>query len=184
MSCQLQNVGIIFLIGYRCTGKSSVGELLAARLGRRFVDTDSVVVVQAGKSIQEIVVHSGWEEFRRLERAVLQQAGALDRPVVATGGGIVLDVANIEKMKAGGTVVWLRAAVDTIGTRMQQDQASEAFRPALNGRDPIGEIEATLAQREPLYRNAMDFAVDTDHHDFEQVCETIITKLEKWRERI
>ena len=135
----------LFLIGYRCTGKSSVGQALATKLGWPFIDTDSLLVSESGLSIKEVVDTCGWQAFRRLEHTALQQVCAMDRQVVATGGG--------------------------------QDQDSVAFRPALTSKDRLTEIEETLAKREPLYQGAMDFAVDTDYHGVDEICDVIIGNL-------
>jgi shikimate kinase len=164
----------LFLIGYRCTGKSSAGRLLAARLGRSFVDTDSRVVSENRMSIREIVDNRGWQAFRRFEHTALQQICAMDRQVVATGGGVVLDADNVKLMKESGRVIWLRASPDTIKTRMMQDQASVALRPALTSTDSISEIEETLAEREPLYKHAMDLAVDTDNIRLDVIVNSIL----------
>lgn len=168
----------LFLIGYRCTGKSSVGKLLAATLGRSFVDTDSLVVSANGMSIREIVDRSGWQAFRRLEHSVLKQVCTLDRQVVATGGGIVLDSDNVNLMKGSGRIIWLRASPEAIEARMVQDQDSVAFRPALTSTDSISEIEETLAEREPLYKHAMDFSVDTDEVRLDSIVDFIINRLD------
>jgi len=168
------NADNLFLIGYRCTGKSSVGRSLAATIGRSFIDTDSLVVSENGMSIREIVDSRGWEVFRRLEHTALQQVCTKDRRVVATGGGIVLDIDNVELMKKSGRIIWLRASPKTIRVRMVQDQASVALRPALTSTDSISEVEETLAQRAPLYQDAMDFSVETDHREVAEICDFII----------
>ena len=168
------NADNLFLIGYRCAGKSSVGRLLAARLGRSFVDTDSLVVSENGMSIREIVDSRGWEVFRRLENMALEQVCTVDRRVVATGGGIVLDGDNVNLMKRSGRIIWLRASPETVKARMVQDLDSEALRPALTSTDSISEIEETLAKRAPLYKQAMDFLVDTDHYEVDEICDLII----------
>jgi shikimate kinase len=164
----------LFLVGYRCTGKSSVGRSLAATLSLPFIDTDSLVVSENGMSIREIVISRGWEAFRRLEHTALQQVCTMDRRVVATGGGIVLDADNIKLMKKSGRIIWLRASPETIKARMLQDQASKTLRPALTSTDNISEIEETLAERAPLYQHAMDFSVDTDHRGVDEICDFII----------
>ena len=168
------NLENLFLIGYRCTGKSSVGRLLAATLDRSFIDTDSLVVSQSDMSIREIVDSRGWEAFRRLEHTALQQVCTVDRQVVATGGGIVLDADNVNLMKGSGRIIWLKATADIIKTRMKKDQDSVTFRPALTSTDSISEIEETLAKRAPLYQHAMDFSVETDHRGVDEICEVII----------
>ena len=169
----------LFLIGYRCTGKSSVGRLLAATLVRLFIDTDSLVVSKSGMSIREIVDSRGWESFRRLEHTVLQQVCAADRQVVATGGGIVLDADNLNLMKGSGRIIWLKATADTIKSRMKKDRDSVAFRPALTSTDSISEIEETLTKRAPLYQHAMDFSVDTDNVKLNTVVDFIIENLNR-----
>jgi len=103
----LVNADNLFLIGYRCTGKSSVGRLLAATLARSFVDTDSLIVSDNGMSIRKIVISRGWGAFRRLERTVLKQICNLDGQMMATGGGIVLNADNVGLMKKSGKVIYL-----------------------------------------------------------------------------
>ena len=127
--------------------------------------------------IRKIVAHHGWQEFRRLEHLALQQVCLSERQIVATGGGIVLDGANVELMKKNGQVIWLMATPDTIRRRMLMDQASEGSRPALTSKDSIAEIEDTLAERKAVYRQAMDFAVDTDHVGVDEICEVVLARL-------
>ena len=177
MNFEPVNTANLFLIGYRCTGKSSVGRLLGTTLGRSFVDTDSLVVSESGMSIRQIVDSRGWQSFRRLEHTVLQQVCTVGRRVVATGGGIVLDTDNVGLMKKSGRIIWLRASSETIKARMIQDQASKTLRPALSSTDSISEIEETLAKRIPLYKNAMDFLVDTDHREIDEICGVIMKNL-------
>ena len=169
----------LFLIGYRCTGKSSVGKLLSAKLNWPFIDTDSLVVSENGMSIREIVISRGWEAFRRLEHTTLQQVCTMGRRVVATGGGIVLDADNVKLMKKNGRIIWLKASSETIKARMLQDQTSEALRPALTSTDSISEIEETLAERVPLYQHAMDFSVDTDNVRLDAIADFIIQNLNR-----
>jgi shikimate kinase len=179
MNLEPNNLFNVFLIGYRCTGKSSVGKSLATKLGRPFSDTDFLVVSENDMSIKEIVDTYGWETFRRMEHAVVKEVCILGRRVVATGGGIVLDTDNVKLMKTSGRIIWLRASPETIKARMLQDQASEALRPALSSTDSILEIEETLAQRAPLYQQAMDFAVDTDNVRLDTIVDFIIENLKK-----
>ena len=109
-----------------------------------------------------------------LFRSVLQQVCTVGRRVVATGGGIVLDGDNVILMKGNGRIIWLRASPETIKVRMVQDRDSEAFRPALTSTDSISEIEETLAKRAPLYKQAMNFFVDTDHREVDEICDLIM----------
>ena len=177
MNVEPLNASNIFLIGYRCTGKSSVGQLLAAQLGRPFIDTDSLLVSESGISIKEIVKKHGWEIFRKLEHAIVNQVCILDRRVVATGGGVVLNGANVELMKNNGKIIWLKALPETIKSRMALDQDTEAFRPSLTSRDSFSEIEDTLLEREPLYKQAMDFYVETDELCIDEIWIKIVQHL-------
>lgn len=167
----------IFLIGYRCTGKTSVGKLLAEKLEWAFADSDAEIVKAHGMSISEMVAKHGWDFFREKERAVIAQLSQSDRYIVATGGGVVLNPENMRDMKANGVIVWLKAMPETIMKRILSDEHTEALRPALTSKGFLGEIEETLAARTPLYESAMDFYVDTDHLSADEIAESIVTKL-------
>ena len=172
------NPNNIFLIGYRCTGKTSVGKRLAEELEWFFIDTDALIVQQQRMSIREIVGAHGWENFRQMERDILKAACDSQMQVVATGGGIVLDEQNVKIMRENGNIIWLRAEYETIKNRMLQDQNSMDFRPALTLNDSLSEIEETLQLREPLYKNAMDFNINTDEHDVSAIAKNIAEKLD------
>ena len=167
----------LFLIGYRCTGKTTVGKSIAAVMDWLFVDSDLQVMKDSGKHIKEIVASKGWEAFRRMERAAIKQICKKDRQVVATGGGAVLDETNVRVMKTGGPVVWLGATSETIQKRMLQDKNSEGFRPALTDRGRIEEIEDMLVKRNPYYESASDFSIHTDDVPVEKIVEIIIQKI-------
>ena len=177
MNVEPKNPGSVFLIGFRCTGKSSVGRQLAAKLGWPFVDTDTLLVSERRMSIKEIVASHGWQAFRKMEQGVVEQVCLLDRRVVATGGGVVLSEASLYLMKKSGRLVWLKALPETIKARMMLDPASEAFRPTLSSKDRLAEIEETLIERDPVYRQAMDFEVDTDGRQIDEICDTILEQL-------
>jgi len=89
----------IYLIGYRCTGKSSVGKSLAKILGWSFLDADVELVKEYKITISEIVATEGWESFRKKEKHVLKRLSSLDKHVIATGGGAILDEENVKNMK-------------------------------------------------------------------------------------
>ena len=168
----------IFLIGFRCTGKSSVGKRLATKLGWPFIDTDSLLVSESGTCIKEIVEKHGWHTFRKMEHAIVSQVCVLNRRVVATGGGVVLNKANVNMMKKKGRIVWLKAGPETIKSRMMLDQNTEAFRPSLTTKDSLSEIEEMLNERNPLYRQAMDFCVETDDRRVDGICDEIVQLLD------
>ncbi len=169
----------IFLIGYRCTGKTTVGRSLAKRLERLFFDTDLELVKEQGIKISEIVNKKGWAAFRDIEKRVIQCVCERDNQVVATGGGAVLDEENVKRMKERGLLVWLRADIKTIEKRIIKDNTTQDFRPALTSKGSVDEIREMLLARNPFYERAMDFFVDTDFMDIEAVSDTIIQNLKK-----
>jgi shikimate kinase len=167
----------LYLIGYRCTGKTTVGRSLAERLGWPLVDTDRVIVDTTGMRIDRMVASHGWPFFRQRETEVLSRVSAEDRQVVATGGGIVLDARNRQAMKTTGKVVWLTASETCIQTRMLADAATDDNRPPLTGRGLLEEIETVLAERKPLYESAADLTVATDCVGIEEICDRIVEAL-------
>lgn len=167
----------LFLTGYRCSGKTTIGKSIARTIDWSFVDSDLLVTAKEGKSIKDIIDTAGWDAFRRNERSVLKQICADDRQVVATGGGAVLDEANIEAMKACGMVVWLDAGAETIQKRMLQDKNTTDFRPALTDKGRMEEIEDMLLQRRPYYESASDFTIQTDNMSVDKIAAIIIKKL-------
>ena len=167
----------LFLIGFRCTGKSSVGRSLSEKLGWPFIDTDSLLVIKQKMSIKEIVGAYGWEGFREMEHTILKKVCTSDEQVVATGGGVVLNEDNVMRMQKSGRIIWLKATPETIKTRMLQDKDTQDFRPALTLNGSIFEIEESLSAREPLYKTAMDFFVDTDDRDMGVITDIIMEKI-------
>jgi shikimate kinase len=168
---------MIFLIGYRGTGKSTVARLLASQLGWEFRDADAVLEAKFGRSITDIFQKDGEAKFRAMEVEVLAELCKLSRVVVATGGGIVLREENRELMRRAGRIVWLTADLDTLWKRMLADAAEGRPRPALSvgGR---AEIEELLRVREPLYRACAEFSVDTTGRTPEEIADEIAARIE------
>jgi len=167
----------IFLIGYRCSGKTKAGKSIAGILNRHFIDTDLKVVEEEGMNISQIVDKKGWEYFRKKESAVLIKVCKNDKQIVATGGGIVLNKENIVNMKKNGTIVWLKATFATVKVRILQDSKTKDFRPALTSKELDEEIKETLLLRKPYYEKAMDFSIDTENLNIDGVCKAVITNL-------
>ena len=167
----------IVLIGYRCSGKTVVGKLLAKQLGRTFVDTDEAIEEGAGVSIASMIAEKGWAYFRDVEKAFVQDLSGKDNLVIATGGGVVLDRENIGRLKLKGWVVWLHGGPEVVKERMARDVESGKMRPSLSGADPLKEVDRVLEERSGLYEQAGDYVVDTDHEPPEVVAETIIRAL-------
>ena len=153
---------LVTLIGYRGTGKTTVGRLLAERLGASWIDADTVLEERLGRTIAELVREEGEAAFRDAEARVLADLLSTTRGVLATGGGVVLREANRTLLRERGRpIVWLDAPVDTIRRRLAADPSTLARRPALAGEDPLAEVEAAVHAREPLYRACADWTVDT-----------------------
>ena len=167
----------LFLIGYRCAGKTTIGKSIAAAIGWPFVDADTKLVSECGKPIKEIVDTQGWEAFRRMERSILKQICTKDRQIVATGGGVVLDKANIKSMKTSGMVIWLGATAETIQKRMLQDKNTGNFRPALTEKGRMQEIGDMLLKRNPYYEGASDFSIQTDDVPLNEISAIIIQRI-------
>lgn len=168
----------IVLIGYRCTGKTAVGKGLAQRLNLDFIDVDEYIETESSSSINEIVSKYGWDEFRRLEKKAIKRLSSMNRKVIAAGGGAVLDDENVRNLKKNGVVILLEAKPEAILDRMQSDKKTEGQRPGLTGKDPYSEIEEVLKDRQPFYKRAMDFSIDTTSKDVESIVTEIINKLE------
>ncbi len=132
----------IILIGYRCTGKTSVGKRMAEKLGIPFYDTDALVIKRIGKTIQEWVEEKGWESFRQEEKEVIKEISSLAPAVIALGGGAVLEPENREILNQMGLVLWLTADVQTIIERMNADPNNMVMRPHLSEKDWESEIQS------------------------------------------
>lgn len=157
-------------------GKSTVGRVVAARLGRRFVDVDDEVAGAAGTSVPDLIAGDGLAAFRALESATLSRClGEPHAAVVAVGGGAVLDSANRAAMDAAGTVVWLRARPDTLAARVGDGRD----RPLLAGGDVQQRLTALADERAPLYRATAAVTLDTDglspDQVADQVCALVVT---------
>jgi shikimate kinase len=167
----------LVLIGYRGTGKTSVGARLAEGLQRPFVDLDQVLVREAGQSIADIVAQGGWAEFRRLEKQLVARYRDARGLVLATGGGVVLDPNNVAALRENGILIWLTADPAVIQARLAQDQPQDANRPSLTGGDTIREVEAVLEERAPLYQAAAQISIDTTHRSVGQVVKLVLAAL-------
>jgi shikimate kinase len=165
----------IFLIGYRCTGKTTVARLLAERLGWSWVDADVVLETRHGRSIRQIFADEGEAGFRGKEALILADLCKLQRHVIATGGGVILRAENMQRLREAGRVVWLTADALTIGQRLQQDASTAQRRPPLTT-GGLSEIEDLLRLRVPLYRACAHMVVDTVGRSPEEVAAVILNQ--------
>ena len=170
----------IILIGYRGTGKTSVGRKLAEKLKAPFYDTDQMIVDHIGKTIKQWVEEKGWESFRQEEKAVIRAISSLDFGIIALGGGAVMDPENRDVLRQKGLIVWLTADIQTIMERMKADPRNQYNRPALSEKDWETEIQEVLTQRIPVYRRLADFSIDTDGKTMEEVAEELVALIRKY----
>jgi len=168
----------VILIGYRCSGKTSVGKNLAQQLGWLFVDTDDRLVERDGRLVKDIVENDGWEGFRRLEKEAIQEACAQNNTVIATGGGAILDPANIAVIQKSGQVIWLKVSPQTVKQRLARDENTDDLRPSLTSKGLYGEIVDVLKERTPLYEQVMNVSIDTDDNAIEEIVEFIIQEID------
>ncbi len=164
------------------SGKTSVGRLIAKKLRFQFLDTDHLVEDRARATIAQIFAGPGGEStFRDRETAALESLlAATHRHVIATGGGIVTQPRNLPLLRQLGWVVLLQADPDEIYRRVARNHD----RPLLKVKDPRGRVHEMLATREPLYREAADFVVDSTGLRREDVAESVVTEARKvfgWR---
>lgn len=138
-------------------GKTSVGRVLARRLGKTFYDSDHVIEERTGVRIPVIFDIEGEEGFRARERAIIEELSGHDNVVLATGGGAVLDAANRSLLRERGTVIYLRAAVRELINRTRHDKN----RPLLQTADPQARISAIFEQRDPIYRELAHLVIET-----------------------
>jgi shikimate kinase len=161
----------LILVGFMGAGKSSVGRLLARRLGRCFVETDDMITAREGRSIPEIFAHRGEAYFRAAEDEALGLLALKQGDVIATGGGLPCRDGRMERLRALGTVIWLAGDFDTVYTRALRG----GERPMLAGRSRE-EVEGLYRSREPYYRHA-HLTVDTDGLGPDQVAARILHAL-------
>jgi shikimate kinase len=154
----------IILIGYRGSGKTVIGRLLAERLGLDFVDSDAAVCGRFGiDSITDIWQQHGEPAWREMEVEVTRQCCAMDNQVISLGGGTVMQSGARQAIadSAQTTCVYLYAPVEVLHQRIEADANTAAARPSLTGKGGgIEEVQQVLAQRDPVYRQAADLVLD------------------------
>ena len=167
----------VVLIGYRGSGKSTVGRSLAARLKMTFVDIDDLIEERQGTSIGDIVKSHGWGHFRKLEASIIKEISDGDHLIIAPGGGAVLDADNVSALRKNGVIIWLKAGKQTLLERMNQDPGTNARRPTLTGKGTSEELKEIMSLREPIYERVSEIQIDTSMRDVETVVENILVIL-------
>ena len=167
--------GRIFLVGMMGAGKTTLGRALAQRLELEFIDTDRILVERTGVPVATIFEFEGEDGFRRRECAVLAEVAERDGVVVATGGGAVLAEENRRVMRAHGTVVYIRARLESLWERTRHD----GTRPLLKTEDPRGTLARLLTEREPLYREVAHVIVETGAQSASSLVGRVVSALRK-----
>jgi shikimate kinase len=173
----------IFLIGYRCTGKTTVGRILARYLNFDFIDMDLSIEQKTRLTVSQIVEKYGWDKFRLLETKTLLDTKHVDNAVIATGGGVVTAPDNLQFMKNNGFCIWLDAKIKTILKRLKNDAATALLRPPLTDNNLIEESKKILNQRNPLYKKIANIRIDTTILTPEEIVGIIDRRLEHDRQQ-
>jgi len=157
-------MGPIFLIGYRCTGKTSTGKYLADLLNKTFLDTDLVLESTYGTTIAQMVTRHGWPYFRAKETETLMNLNLKKTPVIATGGGIILAEENRRFLKGNGIVVYLYATASVLADRIRKDENNTERRPDLTSDSLSLETQKMLEIRNPLYQALAAISINTEEY--------------------
>ena len=167
----------VYLIGPMGSGKTAVGRRLATLLGSEFIDSDAEIEKRTGVDIRYIFEKEGEARFREREREVIADLTALEGVVIATGGGVILDPANRDRLANTGTVVYLETTIDTLVRRTKAAKT----RPLLMNDDPRAVLERMMLIRRPLYENAAHLRIETTGRQVRAVAADIQQRL---RERV
>ena len=164
-----QNYKNIFLVGFMGAGKSTVGRILADKIGYRYCDADKFIETHAGTTITQIFADQGEKYFRDLESESMEFLSTKEKQVIATGGGVIQRDRNWDAMKNGGITVYLKAPIEVIWERIKDSKD----RPLLQVENPLETARELLNKRTLLYEKA-DLIVDTSDLSLEEVAEEII----------
>ena len=161
-------------MGLPGSGKTTIGRQLARRLGVPFVDSDHVIEDRLGCSIREYFAREGEDAFRDVEQAVLDDLSQHHRGVLSTGGGSVLREANRRHLHERGQVIYLRSSPEDVYRRLRHD----TVRPLLQVEDPLSRLRALYDARDPLYRDAAHFVIETGRPSVSTLVNMILMQLE------
>jgi len=164
-----RHIANIALIGFMGTGKSSVGHLVAEQLHFDYLDTDEIIQARADRTITEIFVADGEPAFRQLESELVGELAARTKTVIATGGGLPVNPANLGSLKRHALVVCLWASPEKIWERVK----NQTHRPLLHDPDPQKKIREMLAAREPFYKQA-DVLLNTELRSVREVAQQVV----------
>jgi shikimate kinase len=171
----------IVLIGYRGSGKSAVGQRLAERLKKPFIDVDVLIEKRQRTSIQKLVESRGWAYFRKMEKKIIDEVSRKESGVIAPGGGAVIDPENVKSLRKKGLIIWLKADPGVLARRLEGDTHTNRRRPTLTGKGTVEELEDVLLARVPYYQKAADAEIDTSNLEVEGVVDKALRIIQHQR---
>ena len=160
----------IILVGISGAGKSTVGSLVAQRLGRVFMDLDREIERREQATVSELFAEKGEPYFRTKERELTEELSRQGGMILAPGGGWITNTDVVALLRPPGRIIYLKVKPDTAFTRIGAERTS---RPLLMRPDPLGELKRLLMQREPMFVKA-DHVIDTEKLKPEQVVEQVL----------
>ena len=161
----------LILCGMMGAGKTTIGIKIAEITGRRWYDTDGVIVDKHGK-ISDIFEYYGEAHFRKLETQVIKELSEMDNLIISTGGGLVLKSENNALLKKNGKIVFLRASHDTLAQRLHVDGTRPLLQTSTESiRDRLSRL---MKERMPVYEHVADYTVDVDGKTPEQIAQEIV----------
>ncbi|MDA2919135.1 shikimate kinase [Desulfobacterota bacterium AH_259_B03_O07] len=166
----------IFLIGLMGSGKTRVGRIISNNLKLKFCDMDEEIEKNYGMTIAEIFQSHGEAYFRDIETETLKKIAEKAGQVISTGGGVVMKNENWVVLNKNGITIYLRASVDVLWSRIEQDSNNEKLRPLLQVEDPLGKMKELLSERTTLYEKAL-IIIDTDKLDPNNIAERVIKEI-------
>jgi shikimate dehydrogenase len=164
----------VALIGFMGSGKSSIGHVLAKKLGKTFVDIDEQIEKKSGKPVAHIFREDGEPAFREMEKAVTAGVSRVAGQVIACGGGVVLDRSNVDNLKNNAVVVYLKTSGSEIKKRIASRRGQ---RPLLAGEGGLDAVDTLMAVREPLYERAADITIEASKLGIEAAADEIVERL-------
>lgn len=164
----------IVFVGLPGSGKTTIGRHLSRRLGVPFLDSDHVIEERLGCSIREYFAREGEDAFRDVEQQVLDDLSQHHQGVLSTGGGSVLREANRRHLHERGHVIYLRSTPEDVYRRLRHD----TVRPLLQVEDPLARLRALYEARDPLYRDAAHFVLDTGRPSVATLVNKLLMQLE------
>ncbi len=170
----------LILCGMMGAGKTTIGIKIADLTGRRWYDTDGLIVDKYGK-IADIFEFYGEAHFRKIETEIVKELSEKDGLIISTGGGLVLKKENNELLQKGGKIVFLRASLETLSKRLHVDGTRPLLQtPTESIRDRLSKL---LQERTPVYEHVADYVVDVDGKTPEEIAKEIIRLTDEEKER-